>query len=150
MGIAETFRLNGLMLKDLWGFGRTRPGDNRKHLDAAIAWLKHAQDVTGNGGVAQTYLVRSRRWAPSYPETTGYLLPTLHAVHARHGGDSFDLGGLGVDRNQIVSTGPQFAEQGPGEVLGIVGDANHGQAFASQKLIDGLKGCHGLLNFRIV
>lgn len=85
MDIAETLRLNGLILKDLWPFGRTRAGDNRTHLDAAIGWLKHAQDVTGNGGVAQTYLVRSRRWAPSYPETTGYIIPTFYRYAALAG-----------------------------------------------------------------
>ncbi len=88
MGIAETIRLKCLSLKDTLGLGLTRPTDNRTHLDAAIAWLKHAQDVTGNGGVAQTYLVRSRHWAPSYPETTGYIIPTLYR-YAKLAGDKF-------------------------------------------------------------
>src|SRR5574343_1324529 len=78
MAIAETIRLKRLVLKDKLGLGLTAPSSNRTHLDAAIAWLKHAQDVTGNGGVAQTYLIRSKRWAPSYPETTGYIIPTLY------------------------------------------------------------------------
>lgn len=78
MSISETIRLKRLILKDKLGLGQTAPTDNRTHLNAAIAWLKHAQDVTGNGGVAQTYLVRSRRWAPSYPETTGYIIPTFY------------------------------------------------------------------------
>jgi Beta-L-arabinofuranosidase, GH127 len=82
MRIAETIRLRCLSLKDTWGIDLTQPTDNGTHLDAAIAWLKHAQDVTGNGGVAQTYLVRSRHWAPSYPETTGYIIPTLYRYAA--------------------------------------------------------------------
>ena len=72
--------------KDQRATAGRRPVGNREHLDAAIAWLKHAQDVTGNGGVAQTYLVRSRRWAPSYPETTGYIIPTLYR-YAKIAGD---------------------------------------------------------------
>ncbi len=87
MAIAETIRLNRLILKDKLGLGLTVPSSNRQHLDAAIAWLKHAQDVTGNGGVAQTYLVRSQRWAPSYPETTGYIIPTLYRYAALTGND---------------------------------------------------------------
>lgn len=82
MGIAETIQLKTIALKDVLGLGQTKPIDNRAHLDAAIAWLKHAQDVTGNGGVAQTYLIRYRRWAPAYPETTGYIIPTLYRYAA--------------------------------------------------------------------
>lgn len=78
MAISETIRLKRLVLKDQLGLGLTKPTDSRTHLDAAVAWLKHAQDVTGNGGVAQTYLVRYQKWAPSYPETTGYIIPTLY------------------------------------------------------------------------
>lgn len=87
MGIAETIRLKTLSFKDVCGIGLTAPTANRVHLDAAIAWLKHAQDVTGNGGVAQTYLIRSQRWAPSYPETTGYIIPTFYRYAALAGDD---------------------------------------------------------------
>jgi hypothetical protein len=82
MNISETIRLNTLVLKDRLGLSLGPAGENRVHLDAAIAWLKHAQDVTGNGGVAQTYLVKSRRWAPAYPETTGYIIPTFYRYAA--------------------------------------------------------------------
>jgi hypothetical protein len=87
MSISETIRQKSLVLRDTLGIGLTVPTDNRRHLDAAIGWLKHAHDVTGNGGVAQTYLVRSRRWAPSYPETTGYIIPTLYR-YAELAGDA--------------------------------------------------------------
>ncbi len=87
MALSETIRLKRLVLKDQFGLGLTPPTDNRTHLDAAIAWLKHAQDVTGNGGVAQTYLVRHQKWAPSYPETTGYIIPTLYR-YAELAGDN--------------------------------------------------------------
>lgn len=44
----------------------------------AVAWLGRAQDcsTTQDGGVARHYSLR-RGWAPSYPETTGYIIPTL-------------------------------------------------------------------------
>lgn len=80
--VRETLRQHGLVLRDTLGIGMKTPEDNRRHLDAAISWLKLAHDVTGNGGVAQTFLVRSRRWAPSYPETTGYIIPTLYRYAA--------------------------------------------------------------------
>ncbi len=86
MNIAETLRLKTRVIKDQLGLSLGQATDNRNHLDAAIAWLKHAQDVTGNGGVAQTYLVKHRKWAPSYPETTGYIIPTFYR-YARLAGD---------------------------------------------------------------
>jgi hypothetical protein len=56
-----------------------------RHLDAAMAWLKRAQDAGGGGGgVAWGY--RARRpirtgiplgWVGPYPETTGYIIPTM-------------------------------------------------------------------------
>lgn len=51
-------------------------------IDAAVAactaWLGRAQDcsATADGGVARDYHV-AKGWATSYPETTGYIIPTL-------------------------------------------------------------------------
>jgi len=132
MGIAETFRLNGLMLKDLWGFGRTRPGDNRKHLDAAIAWLKHAQDVTGNGGVAQTYLVRSRRWAPSYPETTGYIIPTLYRYAALSGDEDSRL-----RARRMADWEVEIQHPTGGVLAGALGDSDRPTVFNTGQVIFG-------------
>lgn len=49
------------------------------HLFAAARWLARAQDVTGDGGVSGRYLLRGG-WTSSYPETTGYLIPTFIAL----------------------------------------------------------------------
>src|ERR1051326_5381081 len=48
----------------------------RDHLLAAAEWLKRAQDATGNGGFSGRYHLRTG-WSSSYPETTGYIVPTL-------------------------------------------------------------------------
>jgi uncharacterized protein YyaL (SSP411 family) len=45
-------------------------------LKAAYAWLCAAQDANGDGGVAGWYNL-ARGWGGSYPETTGYIIPTL-------------------------------------------------------------------------
>lgn len=46
------------------------------HLAEAIAWLCRAQNASGDGGVSISYsLVRG--WGRSYPETTGYIIPTF-------------------------------------------------------------------------
>ena len=53
------------------------------HLDAAVQWLCRAQDAAGDGGVARSYSLvynpyfKRKGWIPSYPETTGYIIPTL-------------------------------------------------------------------------
>jgi folate-dependent phosphoribosylglycinamide formyltransferase PurN len=46
------------------------------HLLAAADWLKRAQDATGDGGVAGRYHLRDG-YTSSYPETTGYIVPTF-------------------------------------------------------------------------
>ncbi len=64
----------------------------RDHLEAAMRWLGRAQDAAGGGGVARSYALRwmrahgRRGWLAAYPETTGYIIPTLFA-YARLTGD---------------------------------------------------------------
>lgn len=47
-------------------------------LDAGADWLRHAQakSATADGGVSRN-LSLLRGWMPSYPETTGYIVPTM-------------------------------------------------------------------------
>ena len=56
--------------------------DNSVHCEAAIDWLFNAQDATGVGGVAADYSF-SWGWRWLYPETSGYIIPTLfdYAYH---------------------------------------------------------------------
>src|SRR5687768_11168341 len=57
--------------------------DASRCLDAAIEWICRAQDATPDGGVARSYafvyqpFFRCKGWVASYPETTGYIIPTL-------------------------------------------------------------------------
>ncbi|AWN14295.1 hypothetical protein [Salinisphaera sp. LB1] len=60
--------------------------DPEIHLRAAAEWLAHAHDVGQYGGVPAFYDARRQRWEASYPETTGYIIPTLYA-YAEHAGD---------------------------------------------------------------
>ena len=46
------------------------------HIKAAARWLCAAQDSQTDGGIAGRYRL-DRGWTSSYPETTGYLIPTL-------------------------------------------------------------------------
>jgi hypothetical protein len=55
-------------------------------LDGTLGWLLQAQDATPDGGVSTGYAV-GRGWLKSYPETTGYIMPTLLRHHELFGGD---------------------------------------------------------------
>lgn len=62
-------------------------GAGQEHLAATMGWLCAAQDATDDAGVSAFYDVRAGIWAPSYPETTGYIIPTFYD-YARHSGDA--------------------------------------------------------------
>jgi hypothetical protein len=67
----------GMLLRDLRP-GRTPPGDwpDEGRILAGAAWLARAQDATPDGGISGRYLL-GRGWTSSYPETTGYIIPTF-------------------------------------------------------------------------
>ena len=48
---------------------------------AAASWLARAQDATTDGGVSGRYRL-SGGWTSSYPETTGYIIPTFLGLAA--------------------------------------------------------------------
>jgi len=62
---------------DARGVPAVDPGADRV-VAAALAWLARAQDrsITADGGFARDFSL-IRGWASSYPETSGYLVPTL-------------------------------------------------------------------------
>jgi hypothetical protein len=46
-------------------------------LAAAVEWIQRAQRASGDGGISKGYHLLRQCWSPSYPETTGYTIPTL-------------------------------------------------------------------------
>ena len=71
--------------------GHPVSSDPKDHLLAAVDWLTRAHDAAGKGGVSRAYSVawhpyfRMRGWQPAYPETTGYIIPTLFDVATHFG-----------------------------------------------------------------
>jgi len=53
-----------------------RIGTLDEHIDAAMSWLCTAQDRQQDGGVSLRYSL-IKGWQASYPETTGYIIPTF-------------------------------------------------------------------------
>jgi hypothetical protein len=64
-----------VFFRDVLG-GTERTLDDEAHMRAALEWLLHSQAVTGTGGFAAAYSFKDG-WLPPYPETTGYIIPTL-------------------------------------------------------------------------
>jgi hypothetical protein len=64
---------------DRRGVSKEDPGIERC-VEAGIAWLARAQDrsASQDGGVARHFSLITG-WSPSYPETTGYIVPTMLA-----------------------------------------------------------------------
>jgi uncharacterized protein YyaL (SSP411 family) len=50
--------------------------ENDQHMRFAAEWLAIAQDATPDDGVSALYSL-SKGWDVSYPETTGYIIPTF-------------------------------------------------------------------------
>jgi len=58
---------------------RSNPLDDDIHLDAAMKWLKRAFDVKEKIGISSVFDLNFNEWLVSYPETTGYIIPTFIA-----------------------------------------------------------------------
>jgi len=75
--------LNWNLAKTYLTAPRRRTHSNAEHIEAAVQWLFRAQDAFGTGGVARSYSIaynpffKRRGWIPCYPETTGYIIPTV-------------------------------------------------------------------------
>jgi hypothetical protein len=78
-----------VLQRDANGLPADDPGIERA-ISAALKWLCRAQDMSlsNDGGVARAYSLL-RGWTTSYPETTGYIIPTFSDCATRF--DDADL-----------------------------------------------------------
>jgi hypothetical protein len=81
--VADVLRRESLRFRQL---PRKRAGD-AEHLRETIAWLVRASEH-GEGGVSSHYSLLHGRWLPPFPETTGYIIPTLFDYSTRGGNAS--------------------------------------------------------------
>jgi hypothetical protein len=75
------------LARDMQGLQPNDPGIDTA-VEAGVDWLCRAQDMstTHDGGVAKNFSLKTG-WSSSYPETTGYIVPTLVA-HAKQSGNA--------------------------------------------------------------
>lgn len=79
--------LSALARLPLWlGYvvSRRHCQNNESHARAAIAWLTKSASVVGGNGFSHS-LHLARGWLPAYPETSGYILPSLLLATRRYG-----------------------------------------------------------------
>lgn len=74
---------------DRRGLPPVDPGIDRA-IEAAVGWLIRAQDCSASrdSGVARHFSLLTG-WSESYPETTGYIIPTLFVYARTSGHDAF-------------------------------------------------------------
>jgi hypothetical protein len=95
-GTWKSIRANLLLNPSAWmELEKERAGHevagHQRHLDHAIGWLVRAQDIGEDRGFSRGFGVAfspywgSAGWQPSYPETTGYIIPTLLEAGAHLG-----------------------------------------------------------------
>ena len=60
-----------------WGFQTGSEEHTTAYLNAVLDWVGRAQDACPGGGVASRYDLVAGRFLQPYPETTGYLIPSL-------------------------------------------------------------------------
>ena len=77
-----------LLLQGLRGAREGARHDDRDCLTAAAAWLEAAQASQSDGGISGRYRLDTG-WSSSYPETTGYTIPTLLSLAEALGQDRF-------------------------------------------------------------
>ena len=95
-GLVRTARAHPVMsprlLLEVWRERKGFPVEEAHdvHLSAAVAWLARAQDATVDDGFARGYSLNwnpyfsLQGWQPSYPETTGYIIPTFFMLNHHH------------------------------------------------------------------
>ena len=65
-----------LLLKNFYMKNGSTESNDDINLKEAAEWLKRAQNVNDDGGFSGRYNLKGG-WSSSYPETTGYIIPTF-------------------------------------------------------------------------
>lgn len=118
--------------------GHPVDASHEPHLREAIDWVARAQDGTPDDGIARGYSIlyspyfRGRGWQPSYPETTGYLIPTLLEAARELGRPELRERALRAARWEIAVQLPSGAVQG-----GVIGEGRTPAIFNTGQVIFG-------------
>ncbi len=118
--------------------GHPAERESLPHLREAVDWLARAQDGTPDDGVARGYSLgylryfHSRGWQPSYPETTGYIIPTLLEAARRLDRPELAARALRAGDWEIAVQLPDGAVQG-----GVIGEGRSPAVFNTGQVMFG-------------
>src|SRR5574341_575143 len=121
--------------------------DHGPHLAAAVEWLVRAQNATPDDGFARGYTMlwhphfRRRGWLPSYPETTGYIIPTLYQAARVLGRPDLAARAERAARWEIAIQLPSGAVRG-----GVIGEPESPAVFNTGQVIFGWLAAHAATN----
>jgi hypothetical protein len=118
--------------------GRVR-GDREAletHLRGALDWMARAQDVTDDGGVSGGYTAL-KGWTASFPETTGYIVPTFLNARTWTGEEAYAERALRMGEWLLGLQQPSGAFSG-----GLVGDGAGPSVFNTGQIVYGLLRLH--------
>jgi len=107
-----------------------------RHLAATMGWLCRAQDVGPDDGAARMYHLKTG-WGASYPETTGYIIPTFLDYARYTGDDTFAERALRMADWEISVQMPSGAVQG-----GTIADPPTPAVFNTGQVIFGWRAAH--------
>ncbi len=100
--------------RHLSGAKASGPFDLDAALAAAVSWLLRAQAATPDDGVSLGYFPCDWElgWRPSYPETTGYIIPTLLEYASLRGDETISRRALAAARWETTIQMPSGGVQG--------------------------------------
>ena len=110
--------------------------DPLERMWAAAGWLERAQDAAADGGVSWGYHLR-HGWRPSYPETTGYAIPTFVALAGSSGDDRYRVRAARCVEMLVRLQAPDGAFP-----AGISGDGYRPSIFNTGQIVHGLLEWH--------
>ncbi len=117
--------------------------NNRRHLVEALDWIRRAQDATPDHGVSRAYGLEwtsyfgRMGWQESYPETTGYIIPTFFDC-------AHFLGDTDLSRRAVEMADWEIEVQLPDGAVrgGIIGDPPSPAVFNTGQVILGWLRAH--------
>jgi hypothetical protein len=121
-----------------WLGGYPEDPEHEPHLVAAIDWLVRAHDATPDGGISRAFSLAwhpyfaCRGWQPSYPETTGYIIPTFYAAARRLGRPELAARAERAARWEIEIQLPTGAVRG-----GVIGEPESPSVFNTGQVLLG-------------
>ena len=98
-------------------------------LDQSMNWLFNTFSISNDGGIPAKYRADSDTWADSYPETTGYIIPTFLAYARISGNKKFKSAAIDMGLWEMRIQSP---DGGIGEPLGLFNENALNQEFLTQ------------------